>query len=393
MACCQSCYPYTYHPAIPMKAAAIVPLLKETFAEWTEDKVSRLAAALAYFTIFSIAPLLIIAISVAAIFFGEEAARGQIVGQIQGLMGQEGASAIESMIANANQMEGGVISTIIGIVILLFGASGVFGQLQDALNTIWEVAPRPGQGVMTFLRSRFLSFGMVLVIAFLLLVSLVISAAIVGVSSYMTEVAPAMGVLWEGINFLVSFGVITLLFALIYRVLPDVRIAWGDVWIGAAVTALLFTIGRTLIGLYLGNAAVGSAYGAAGSLVVLLIWIFYSAQILLFGAEFTQVYARRYGSHIRPASFAVPLTTGDRVQQGIPPSDYVAAIAEQEKANGTRADAPVDTQEAARPRPGRDSRAQRTTPPLPMVVAGALVAIVEAVGNRSRGSRRRDRRR
>ncbi len=379
-----------------MKAASIIPLLKETFAEWAEDKVSRLAAALAYFTIFSIAPLLIIAISVAAIFFGEEAAQGQIVGQIQGLMGQEGASAIESMIANANQMEGGVISTIIGIVILLFGASGVFGQLQDALNTIWEVAPKPGQGIATFIRSRFLSFSMVLVIAFLLLVSLVVSAAIVGVSSYVTDVMPATGALWEGINVIVSFAVITLLFALIYRVLPDVEIAWGDVWIGAAVTALLFTIGRTLIGLYLGNAAVGSAYGAAGSLVVLLIWIFYSAQILLFGAEFTQVYARRYGSHIRPASFAVPLTDDDRVQQGVPRSEYVAAIAEQEEAKGTRSDDRSYPQETTPPQrnPNSPDPARReSSPSLPIVVVGALATIVESLSNQRRGKRRRDRRR
>ena len=367
-----------------MKASSIVPLLKKTVTEWMEDKVSRLAAALAYFTIFSIAPLLIIAISVAAIFFGEEAAQGQIVGQVQGLMGQEGAAAIESMIANANQMEGGVIASIIGIVILLFGASGVFGQLQDALNTIWEVAPKPGQGIATFLRSRFLSFGMVLVIAFLLLVSLILSAVIVGISSYMTTVMPGLGVVMEGINFIVSFGVITLLFGLIYRVLPDVEIAWGDVWIGAAFTAFLFTIGRTLIGLYLGNAAVGSAYGAAGSLVVLLIWIFYSAQILLFGAEFTQVYARRYGSHIRPASFAVSLTDEDRVQQGVPRSEYVEAIANRE---GTGQDAPQPAREESRPRPAiatplprpAESVSQRPSPPLAMVVLGALATIVEAL--------------
>jgi membrane protein len=379
-----------------MKAASIAPLLKETFAEWTEDKVSRLAAALAYFTIFSIAPLLIITISVAAIFFGEEAAQGQIVGQIQGLMGQEGAAAIESMIANANQMEGGVIASLIGIVMLLIGASGVFGQLQDALNTIWEVAPKPGQGITNFVRSRFLSFGMVLVIAFLLLVSLVLSAVIVGISSYVTGVIPGLGVVAEGINFIVSFGVITLLFALIYRVLPDVEIAWGDVWIGAAFTAFLFTIGRTLIGLYLGNAAVGSAYGAAGSLVVVLIWIFYSAQILLFGAEFTQVYARRYGSHIRPASFAVPLSDEDRVQQGIPRAEYVEAIAHRAgasprpqpevsrdpNASGPTASTPTDTHPGQAPEPAL----HRPAPPRALVIVAALATLVEAL--RPSGRRR-----
>ncbi len=366
-----------------MKVSAFVPLFKETFKEWGEDKVSRLAAALAYFTVFSIAPLLIIAISVAAIFFGEEAARGQIVGQIQGLMGQEGAEAVESMIANANQVQGGLIASIIGIVTLLFGASGVFGQLQDALNTIWEVAPKPGQGVVNFVRSRFLSFGMVLIIAFLLLVSLVVSAAVAGAGTYVAGIAPGMAVLWESINFLISFGVITLLFAAIYKVLPDVKIAWGDVWVGAAVTALLFTIGRTLIGLYLGNAAVGSAYGAAGSLVVLLVWVFYSAQILLFGAEFTQVYTRRYGSHIRPSKFAVPLTDDGRVQEGIPTNEQVEEIARIESEQTTE----DPTSASPQHRRNLSSRrgAQESTPNLALVILGSMVAIVDTM---RKGSRR-----
>ncbi|MGG6296351.1 YihY/virulence factor BrkB family protein [Leptolyngbya sp. AN02str] len=314
-----------------MKASAILPLLKATYTEWTEDKVPRLAAALAYFTIFSLAPLLVIAISIAAFFFGEEAARGQVVGQIQGLLGPEGAEAIEAMIANANRAEGGFVATIVGIVTLLLGASGVFGQLQDALNTIWEVAPKPGKGIANFIRSRFLSFGMVVVIGFLLLVSLVLSAVLAGIGTYFNGVMPGFAPLWELVNFVVSFGVITFLFALIYKVLPDVHITWGDVWTGAAVTALLFTIGRTLIGIYLGSAAIGSAYGAAGSLVIVLVWVFYSAQILLFGAEFTQVYARRYGSQIRPTSFAVSLSEEDRVQQGMPSKKFVEAIAEAEE--------------------------------------------------------------
>ncbi|TVQ12070.1 MAG: YihY/virulence factor BrkB family protein [Leptolyngbya sp. DLM2.Bin27] len=366
-----------------MKVSAFVPLFKETFKEWGEDKVSRLAAALAYFTVFSIAPLLIIAISVAAIFFGEEAARGQIVDQIQGLMGPEGAAAVESMIANANQAQGGLVATIIGVVTLLFGASGVFAQLQDALNTIWEVAPKPGQGIANFVRSRFLSFGMVLIIAFLLLVSLVISAAVAGAGTYVSGIAPGMAALWEFINFLISFGVITLLFAAIYKVLPDVKIVWSDVWIGAAVTALLFTIGRTLIGLYLGNAAVGSAYGAAGSLVVLLVWVFYSAQILLFGAEFTQVYTRRHGSHIRPAEHAVSLTDDGRVQQGIPRNQQVEAIARhQSEATADPASVPQPHRRHSSLRKGQGS----TSSPHPVaVILGSVVAIV---GTMRRGNRR-----
>ncbi|WP_416674565.1 YihY/virulence factor BrkB family protein [Egbenema bharatensis] len=390
-----------------MKVSAFFPLLKETFSEWMEDKVPRLAAALSYFTVFSLAPLLVIAISVAAIFFGEDAARGQIVGQIQGLVGQEGAAAIETMITNADQVEGGVFATVLGIVTLLIGASGVFGQLQDALNTIWEVAPRPGRGIAYFIRSRFLSFGMVLVIAFLLLVSLVISAVVAGIGTYMTDVAPGLSALWELANFAISFGVITLLFALIYRVLPDVEIAWGDVWIGAAVTAFLFTVGRTLIGIYLGSAAVGSAYGAAGSLVVILVWVFYSAQILLFGAEFTQVYARRYGSRIRPAPIAVDLSDEGRVQQGIPRNEYVKEVAESEAGQAPEPDQGSSRRRDAAPPPQNRANRRRdpiepasprtgqrpaSSPNLGAVILGSMVVIVETVRGRSRKSnRRRDR--
>jgi membrane protein len=390
-----------------MKVSAFFPLVKETFSEWTEDKVPRLAAALSYFTVFSLAPLLVIAISVAAIFFGEDAARGQIIGQIQGLVGQEGAATIETMITHADQVEGGGFATIVGIITLLIGASGVFGQLQDALNTIWEVAPRPGRGIAYFIRSRFLSFGMVLVIAFLLLVSLVLSAVVAGIGTYMTEAMPGLTALWELVNFAVSFGVITLLFALMYKVLPDVEITWGDVWIGAAVTAFLFTIGRTLIGIYLGSTAVGSAYGAAGSLVVILVWVFYSAQILLFGAEFTQVYARRYGSQIRPTPIAVDLNDEGRVQQGIPRNEYVKEVAESEAEQAPEPDerskrrrnpSPQQQNTAQRRRdaiePASSRSGQRPTssPNLGAVILGSMVAIVETVRGKSRKSnRRRDR--
>lgn len=364
-----------------MRAAALFPLLKATYAEWTEDKVPRLAAALAYFTIFSLAPLLVIAISIAAVFFGEEAARGQIVGQIQGLLGQDGAAAVEAMIANANQVEGGGIATIIGIVTLLLGASGVFGQLQDALNTIWEVAPRPDRGIINFIRTRFLSFGMVLVIGFLLLVSLVITALVAGIGTYMNGLAPSLAPLWELVNFVISFGIITCLFALIYKVLPDVHITWGDVWTGAAVTALLFTIGRTLIGIYLGSAAIGSAYGAAGSLVIILVWVFYSAQILLFGAEFTQVYARRYGSQIRPTSLAVPLTEQGRVQQGIPTKEYVEAIAQSNPPESS-SKASTDTSPEASP-----TRRSSGSPSLVAVILGSALAIAESAQKSQRRRR------
>ena len=303
---------------VGMKPKIIVELLKETFKEWQEDKASRLAAALAYYTAFSIAPLFIIAIAIAAVVFGQEAAQGGIFQQLKDLIGPEGAAAVETMIENSRKPTEGTIATIISVVILLFGASGVFGQLQDSLNTIWEVAPKPGRGIMGFIKDRFLSFTMVLGIGFLLLVSLVLSAVLAGLSNFLGEVIPGLTLLWNTLNFFISFGVITVLFALIFRVLPDAKIAWGDVWFGAGITALLFTIGKSLIGLYLGNSSVGSTYGAAGSFVVLLLWVNYSAQILFFGAEFTQVYANKYGSRIVPAKNAIPVTEEARVQQGIP---------------------------------------------------------------------------
>ena len=293
-------------------------LLKETFDEWSEDKASRLAAALAYYTIFSLAPLLIIAIAIAGSIFGEEAARGEIVGQIQGLVGKSGAEVIETAIENANQPKTGTLASIVGIIALLFGATGVFSQLRDALNTIWEVQPKPGRLVKGFIRQNFLSFTMVLGIGFLLLVSLIISAILAALNTYFSNLLPGFDALWQIANFLISFGISTLLFAMIFKFLPDVKITWGDVLIGAAITSLLFSIGRFLLGLYLGNGSFGSAYGAAGSLVVILAWVYYAAQILFLGAEFTQVYARKYGSQIVPDKNAVPITEEAREQQGIP---------------------------------------------------------------------------
>lgn len=289
-----------------MRLRDVVRLLKETVKEWNEDKVPLYAAALAYYTVFSLAPLLLIAIAIAGAVFGEEAARGQLDTQIQGLVGKEGAAAIQTMIQNTQKTgSGGVIASVFGVVTLLFGASGVFGQLQESLNAIWEVQPKPDRGWKSFLQSRFLSFAMVVVIGFLLLVSLVLSAVLAGISNFLGDRIPGFAALGQGLNFFISFAVITLLFASIYKFLPDVKVPWKNLWVGSAVTALLFNIGKYLIGLYLGNSGVSSTYGAAGSLVVLLIWIFYSAQILLIGAEFTQVYSRYRGVPIRPAAHAV----------------------------------------------------------------------------------------
>ncbi|MDB5048969.1 MAG: YihY/virulence factor BrkB family protein [Fibrobacteres bacterium] len=298
---------------------ALFSLVKDAAAQWGNDKASRLAAALSYYTLFSIAPLLIIAISVAGLAFGREAASNQIFQQIRGLVGDSGAQAIQTMVQSASQKGSGIVGTLVGLATLLLGASGAFGQLQEALNTIWEVKPKPGQGVKGFLRSRFLSFSMVLVIAFMLMVSLVASAALAGLGGYLDRILPVPSWALQAINFLVSFAVTALLFALIYKVLPDVRIRWRDVWIGGAATALLFSIGRLLIGLYLGKSSVGSAYGAAGSLVIILLWVYYSSQILFFGAEFTKIYANRYGSHMQPTPNAEPLGEGERINQGMKP--------------------------------------------------------------------------
>lgn len=281
------------------------PLLKDTAKKWMEDDLLQYGAALAYYTVFALAPILFIAIAMAGVFFGRDAVEGRLVGEIQGLVGRQGAAAVQAMLASTWRTGHGTLATVVGVVTLLLGASGVFGQLQSTLNRIWEVTPKPNLGIWGFLRARFLSFGMVLGVGFLLLVSLVISAVLSGVSAYAIGLVPGLKVLFEILNFLVSFAIVTLLFAMIFRYLPDARVSWEDVWIGSLATSLLFSIGRSLIGLYLGKSSVSSTYGAAGSLVVILLWTYYSSQIVFFGAEFTRAYACRYGEEIRPSSHAI----------------------------------------------------------------------------------------
>lgn len=314
-------------------------LLKQTGKEWSEDKVPRLGAALAYYTVFAIAPLLIIAIGIAGLVFGAEAVRGQVADQLKTLISPEAAEAINEMIANASKPSSGIMATIIGFVTLLFGASGVFGQLKDAMNTIWGVQPKPGRGIMGIIKDRFLSFTMVLGIGFLLLVSLALSAALAAMQKFVF--GDGTGIILQIVNFGLSLVVITLLFAVIYKVLPDVTIAWRDVWIGAAVTALLFTIGKFLIGVYLGRSSTTSTFGAFGSLVVILLWVYYSAQILFFGAEFTQVYANQYGSHVVPDKDAVAVTEEARAKQGMPSKERLQEAADGgDKPYGRRAPKP-----------------------------------------------------
>lgn len=299
-----------------MNLKSVVSLVKETFQEWSQDKASRLAAAMAYYTAFALAPLLVLAIAIASLVFEREAVQAQVLSQFQGLIGREAADQVATMIQATDGVSdsAGIVGAGIALVTLLLGASGVFGQLQDALNTMWEVKPDPDRGWRGMIRDRFQSFTLVLGTGFLLLVSLVLGTVLTALGDFAAGVLPGSDELWQVINFLVSFAVVTLLFAAIFKFVPDAEIAWRDVWIGAAATALLFTIGRFLIGLYLGQAAVTSAFGAAGSLVVLLVWLYYSAQILFLGAEFTQVYANRYGSRLRPAPGAV--STGDTSDAG-----------------------------------------------------------------------------
>ena len=288
-------------------------LFKKTFQEFGEDKAPRLGAALAYYTIFSIGPLLLIAISIAGLVWGQQAAEGKISAELEKVFGKSAADAVETMIAGAANEKGGIIATIIGVVTLLFGASGVFAQLEDALDTIWNVERQKSEGITGFIKDRVLSMAMVLGVGFLLLVTLVLDAAISVMGDYLTEIIAGEALL-HAIQLTISFAVITFLFALIFKYLPDIEIAWHDVWLGAAFTSLLFVIGKFALGLYLGKAAVGSSYGAAGSLVVLLVWVYYSAQILFFGAEFTQVYARSHGSRKGDTSKRDARAAGNRVE-------------------------------------------------------------------------------
>jgi membrane protein len=256
-----------------------------------------MGAALSYYTLFSIAPLLLIVIAVAGFFFGADEVRGALFAQLGGLMGDEGAKAIEEMLETANRPREGLLSTISGLAVLLVGATTVFGELQNSLDRIWRAPARdPSSGLLKLIRARLLSFGMILAIAFLLLVSLAASAMLAALGKWWDAWFGAWEILAHILNFAVSFGLVTVLFALIYKIIPRVDVAWHDVWVGAAVTSLLFTIGKFLIGLYLGKSDVASGFGAAGSLVIVMVWVYYSTQIFLVGAEFTWVYAHEYGS-------------------------------------------------------------------------------------------------
>lgn len=286
-------------------------LLKQTFQEWLEDKAPQLGAALAYYTVFSLAPLILVLLAIVGVIFRDDPAGAwnKITQQMSYFLDPSTLEVVQNIAQKASEPGKSTIATIIGVALAIFGASGVFGQLQDALNTIWGVKAKPGGGMWGFLRTRFLSFAMVAGVCFLLLVSLTLESLLKAFSHYVQSILPGGIIVALAVYLIFDFAVVVLLFAMIFKFLPDVQIQWRDVWIGAVITAILFGIGKWLLGFYLGSGAAGSAYGAASSLITLLLWVYYSSQILLFGAEFTQVYAARAGRAFKPTEYAVLVET------------------------------------------------------------------------------------
>ncbi|MFN2456634.1 MAG: YihY/virulence factor BrkB family protein [Chitinophagaceae bacterium] len=291
-------------------------VLKESFKGFSEDKVTKLSASLAYYTVFSLGPLLIVIIFLCSIFLGREAVEGTIYRQLENFIGNDSAKQVEEIIKNASIGGKGKIAAIIGVITLLIGATGVFAEIQDSINSIWGLKAKPKQGMMKMIKSRLLSFGLIGSLGFLLLVSLAVTAVIEGLGNKLQNMFPDVGVVVLYIvNLILTLGIVTVLFAVIFKVLPDAKIKWKDVWAGAIITGLLFLIGKFAISFYIGKSDVGSTYGAAGSLVILLLWIYYSAMILYFGAEFTRAYAVKYAGQIEPNEYAV-LTKEVEVEAG-----------------------------------------------------------------------------
>ena len=319
-------------------------LLKVTFNSWLDDYAPSMGAALAYYTMFSIAPLLLIVIAVAGLIFGADAVRGEIVGQLAGMMGQQSASAIEGLLKSVSKPTDSILATVIGVVLLLVGATTVFGELQDAMDRIWRAPQRESNGgIWNLLRTRLLSFGMIMGIGFLLMISLVMSAALTALGRWWSPIFAGWAVLANMVDILLGFGLTTAVFAMIYKMMPRVSVGWRDVLIGAVVTAFLFTVGRRLIGLYIGTSGVTSGFGAAGSLVVVLVWVYYSAQIFLLGAEFTWAYANTWGTRRNTRSPLDKTIVGDqhaehdspqqRLREALRDLPYDARIAEQQDGN------------------------------------------------------------
>jgi membrane protein len=284
-----------------MRWRLYIGLLKQSGSAWVADNAPSMGAALAFYSAFSLAPLLIIVIAIASAAYGPDAARGAIVAQLGGVVGLSAAEAIQALLKGAQETATGVVATVIGAITVLVGATTVMVELQDDLDKIWKAAPRAGSGLLTIVRARVLSLGMILAIGFLLLVSLVLTGAIAVLGKYWGAIFPGAALFLYLTNFLLSLAVVTVLIAMLYKWLPNAAIAWRDVWIGAFTTAVLFSVGQVAIGVYLGQSAIASAYGAAGALVVLLLWLYYSAQVFLLGAEFTHAYASRHGKVTIPS--------------------------------------------------------------------------------------------
>ena len=327
-------------------------LVKSAASAWIDDYAPSMGAALSYYTIFSLAPLLLIVIAVAGLVFGPDAVRGEIFGQLQGLMGADAAKAIEGILASVSKPAEGITATVIGVVVLVIGATSVFGELQDALDRIWRVPVQADSGgLWKLLRTRLLSFGMILGIAFLLMVSLVLGAVMAALGKWWSGAFGGWEVLAQAVNALVGFGVTAVVFAMIYKFMPRVKVHWRDVWPGAIVTSMLFTVGKLLIGLYIGKAGVASGFGAAGSLVVILVWVYYSAQIFLIGAEFTWVYANKFGSRYSSPDLANLTPSSREIPSRTPqPADVVPVIS-----NSALLVQPAQPDPARRVRPARHS--------------------------------------
>jgi membrane protein len=305
---CQSLYLLKKRNMSKFKSGSktVFSFLKEVFSDFSDDKVMKYSASLSYYTVFSIAPILIIIISIAGIFFGREAVQGQIFGQIRGLVGTDAAAQIQDMIGKTHRAGNNFVATIVSTIILVVGATGIFGEIQDSINSIWGLKSKPKRGIIKILLNRVISFSLIISLGFILMVSLVLSAFITAVSERLGSVFPGSGVVFVSvIDQVISFVVISFLFAVIFKFLPDARIKWRDVSKGALVTGLLFIIGRYLIGLYVAKTNVGNVYGAAGSIIIIMVWVYYTAVILYFGAEFTKVYSVKYGSKIMPNDYAV----------------------------------------------------------------------------------------
>jgi len=312
-------------------APAILPVFGTALRAWWDDDALRLGASLAFYTLFALAPILLVATAIAGIVFNAEAVRGEIVGQLDHLVGPEGAGAVQSLLEGASHRRAGILATALGGITFVVAATGAFLELQAALNTIWRVIPNPRANLRGFVMDRLRSFGLVVAIGFLLMVSLAVTAALAALNAWLAHRSPSIPLAWNGVNVLVSLVVTTALFALLYRFLPDVRLRWRDVTTGAFVTAVLFTIGQQLIGLYLGQSSVASSYGAAGSVMILLLWVYYSCQIVLLGAEFTRVYAQRHGAKAHPESYAKK-----DLKSGVPGQRSRSPIAAEELEQGTR---------------------------------------------------------